>query len=381
MATLQFMPWCHLDKEYRLGDIVLIPFQRDEPMPGLEALTAAWVRLILRSYRTISGLPVKHAVLVKFQHKDWLADLSDDEQQQSHELVQLATFAGLAKRRYFDEQGNYCNADCFEMYAQRFQGEPTRGCLITRRPAYPWFPSISLAELTRSMPVHILVGEVTLDEKLLTALIDHRNKLDPGDWGRWQNAITCFNRANTDNPSNLYQVAWVLFCSAFEHLLGAKSKGKDVARLFMEALCCKRELKAVNSLRDKNGWKDEGQPLVCEWMREFYRVRGDFAHGVLATKQPLCWHPDEHITLATIAFPLLVRSLLNKTVGYSFTNEDICQLNALERIADAAFLNPKCRGEIERLVGYWLLADERTKISRQKMITGMRASWVAEDRA
>ena len=63
MAQLIFMPWCHLDREYSVGDITLIPFGRDYAPRGIDALTAARTRLILRSYRSVVGSPVRDSVL------------------------------------------------------------------------------------------------------------------------------------------------------------------------------------------------------------------------------------------------------------------------------------------------------------------------------
>jgi hypothetical protein len=76
-------------------------------------------------------------------------------------------------------------------------------------------------------------------------------------------------------------------------------------------------------------------------MKEFYRIRGDFAHGRLNTQQPSVWTPHEHLLLATIAFPLLVKALLARLGRYQLSDEDQVQRNALEGFADTAeFLNP-----------------------------------------
>jgi hypothetical protein len=75
-------------------------------------------------------------------------------------------------------------------------------------------------------------------------------------------------------------------------------------------------------------------------MKEFYRIRGDFAHGKLKSRQPTAWQPLEHIVLATIAFPLVVKVLLSKTGFYSLSEHDQATIDAFERISDEDFLNP-----------------------------------------
>jgi hypothetical protein len=69
-------------------------------------------------------------------------------------------------------------------------------------------------------------------------------------------------------------------------------------------------------------------------MREFYRVRGAFAHGRLNPQQPMVWSPREHLILAAIAFPLLVKARLAQLGHYQLSREDQVQRNAFERFAD-----------------------------------------------
>ena len=75
-------------------------------------------------------------------------------------------------------------------------------------------------------------------------------------------------------------------------------------------------------------------------MREFYRLRGAFAHGRLDPQQPMVWNPHEHLVLAIIAFPLLVKARLAQLGRYQLNREDQAQRNAFETFADTPdFLN------------------------------------------
>ena len=176
------------------------------------------------------------------------------------------------------------------------------------------------------------IDYVTLDEYLLGVLVRQRDKDD--NWGRWQNAISCFNQANTDNTLFSHQVEWVLLCSAFEHLLGARSEAKDVASKFVDALTPTQPLLVKDAKRRSERWKEDGRPLRFQWMYEFYRVRGDFAHGRLCTQQPMVWTPLEHLVLATIAFPLIAKALLRQNGRYEMTIDDLAQIDCLEPLAD-----------------------------------------------
>jgi hypothetical protein len=81
-----------------------------------------------------------------------------------------------------------------------------------------------------------------------------------------------------------------------------------------------KPLLAERAKRRIDRWKDPAAPVRYEWLKEFYRVRGDFSHGRLTTRQPMAWpNPFEHLTLAAIAFPLLVRCLLQRAGTYALT--------------------------------------------------------------
>jgi hypothetical protein len=327
-------------KDLLCGEIVLIPFQNDGSPDTFDAATTSQIKTVLSSYKDIEGHPVREAAVVQYCTKSFLADLSDDELELTREYAQLACFSGLAKREYFNQLGPYCNADCFTVYGQRFD-DLAFVAIGPRRREGRTLDGRPLADTAFSIPVHVsAVRQVSLDEPLLEALLNFRKDSSADEWSRWQNAISCFNQGNTDNDSIQYQVEWVLLASAFEHLIGAKSNAEDVARNFSELFVPRSALLVSRAKRESTRWPDKTRSLRYEWMKEFYRIRGDFAHGKLNTQQPAVWNPLEHIVLATIAFPLVVRALLHQRGRYAITDEDKSQIDAFERLADEQFLHP-----------------------------------------
>ena len=111
--------------------------------------------------------------------------------------------------------------------------------------------------------------------------------------------------------------------------------------------------------------QDPDSSIRYEWMREFYRVRGDFAHGKLKTMQEMAWQPLEHVVLATIAFPLVIKALLEKAGRYTLTNYDRATVEAFERVSAEDFLNPPANGESS--MDSWL--SRLTNEARMKLIT------------
>jgi len=366
MSLLQFMPWCPISQIHHAAEISIISFDRDKKSDYVDELTTCQIRAILSSYKNLEAHPVEQVALVKYEDKPVLADLNEDEIEIARECVDLVCFSGLANREYFNQLGAYCNTDCFTLYGQRFGDDPSFMGLTSRRREGRNIDGRALAETTFTIPVHASsIREVNLDEKLLSSLINYRSSSLNNEWSRWQNAISCFNQANTDNDTVRYQVEWLLLCSAFEHLLAAKSEVKDVARKFTDLFSPTKPFLSSGAKRKSNKKWDPDKPLRFKWMREFYRIRGDFAHGNLITRQSTAWKPLEHLVLATISFPLLVRILLSKLGHYALTDHDQAQIDAFESVANEAFLNPP--PDRESSIDSWV--SRLTGEAKQNLVT------------
>jgi hypothetical protein len=368
------MPWCPIDKPRVVGSITLIPFQRDERIDGLDELAACRVRTILACYRGLEGRPVRTAALVRYEDRDLLTELTEREMEDTRDWVSLACFSALAKRAYFHPVGPYCNADSFVVYAQRFSDEPTFTSIVSRRREGRTLDARPLADTVFSIPVHNSpVKQVLLDEALLTALVSFRAAATAEEWGRWQNAISCFNQANTDNDAVSYQVEWVLLCSACERILGAAPKAKDVAKRFASTVTPTVAILASAAKRNSSKWGGSTAPLRHEWMKEFYGVRGAFAHGKLETKRPLVWTPLEHVVLATIAFPLVARCLLAKSGKYVITDDDQAIIGAFDNLVDADLLKPPAdaSGSLDSVLSR-LVASAKAEVVKRKAVEALK---------
>jgi hypothetical protein len=340
MSMLLFMPWCPIDRVYQVGDMTLLPFERKKPIVGLNQEDQTQVNTIMGIYKDIEGEPVNNAALIRCSGKAIIEDLNETEIDEAYDLVALACFCGLANRQYFNSLGPYCNSDSFSLYVQKFK-DTEFIALSSRRRDGSNMSAWAIDEIAITIPVHVhTIRSVTLDEKLMGAILAHRNGAGY-EWGRWQSAISCFNWGNTDSENIRHQVEWVNLCGAFEHLLAAKPMAEDVARRFSEVLIPCDPLLARDSNRRGAKGGDKGQSLRYEWMREFYRIHGDFAHGKLSSLQATEWAPLEHLVLAAIAFPLVVKGLLNRAGKYDLTGRDRGEIDAFEQFADTrGFLKP-----------------------------------------
>lgn len=110
-------------------------------------------------------------------------------------------------------------------------------------------------------------------------------------------------------------------------------------------------------------------------MKEFYRIRGDFAHGQLNTKQFSAWEPLEHLVLSTIALPFLIKNMLSRAGKYKLTDKDQAQIDCLEQLADTKdFLKqpPNQRGSLD---SHWgrLVRKRCSKISIERAVDNLRS--------
>ncbi|BAF59042.1 hypothetical protein PTH_0861 [Pelotomaculum thermopropionicum SI] len=345
-----FLPWCPVDKEYAGNGIRLIPYSNAAPVGGASEHEA--ITKIFAIYRDLRGRPIKQAALVQYQDRPLTADLGEAELREVFEFVELACFAALAKRDFFREPGFYCNRDHFTCFAQSFNDSPEMVVFET-----PWgrgagtrLSGWSLDKpLIITVPEHVPLNQkITVDGTLLKALVSLQAKLrgsnshkEQKKWGRWRASVECFNWANTDRSFLPYTVEWVLMCGAFERILDAESKAEDIVEKFTNILVPPAEIKASSSGRKSAKFRTNADfPLRQEWMREFYRLRDNLAHGWLepCPQQPAAWLVGEHLTLARLAFPLIVKVLLENEGLYQLTQEDKTWLSAFEEVADAQFL-------------------------------------------
>ncbi len=70
------------------------------------------------------------------------------------------------------------------------------------------------------------------------------------------------------------------------------------------------------------------------WAREFYRYRGNYAHGQLRPYGKAQWPREQHLLCGAIAFPLLLKILLQREGVYRLTKRDAAQADALARLLE-----------------------------------------------
>lgn len=199
-------------------------------------------------------------------------------------------------------------------------------------------------------PMHVSLGPIPndLDIPLLRALLA-AEKSD--DWECFTESILNFNLANTDSPDMSQHIEAVLLVSAFERILKCgHGKEDELAQRFSEQLHPSQERLWGDCARlasSNCGPRFQAASSIREiWIRDFFRLRGDSAHGWIHHRYPAIWLLHEHLLLGSYAFPLLVRSILGKDKLYSVTKDDQFEIDLFERLAsECLFEAVKDKGE------------------------------------
>jgi hypothetical protein len=98
MPMLLFMPWCTLDKTYNLGEIEILPFEREALFAECDEDVVKDLSKLLGAYKTIQGESVRRLTVVRYKGKSPIDELDDDQIGVAYDLLTLATFSSLATR-------------------------------------------------------------------------------------------------------------------------------------------------------------------------------------------------------------------------------------------------------------------------------------------
>src|SRR6185437_15265122 len=181
---------------------------------------------------------------------------------------------------------------------------------------------------------HALNSEI--DAGLLRALIARSRA---ADWGRFEEAIQQFGSANTDSPDILPETEAVNTVGAFERLFDlSHGKEDELAASFLRSFSPTQSVEPASSARVLNApspdkYTKRGSMREV-WIRDFFQLRGQHAHGKIAPQLVSLWALREHLLLAAFIFPLVVKSLLAETSDYRLTAEDIVRVDAFEALLE-----------------------------------------------
>ena len=77
------------------------------------------------------------------------------------------------------------------------------------------------------------------------------------------------------------------------------------------------------------------------WIRDFYRLRGDLAHGKVESKYPAIWTLRDHLLHASYVFPLVLKCKLTEGNFYNLTEDDQFHIDIFESLVCEEHFKPQ----------------------------------------
>lgn len=333
MGMLAFFPWFGLDDEITVGQFKLAGFQRGERPAGAGSELQQLIDSVLEPYKDAEDVPIQHATLVQLENHNVTDDLTEEERNALFVFAECLTFASLSRREFFGIGFGYVNADHFRQVIQQFQSGSDGVAIRTRRRDGSTLNYVAREAYKVFRPDHVTPADfgVEVDVPLLNALLAAR---DAPTWQRYADASFGFNRANTDSNEVAEEAEVVFMIGAVERLLDCgHGNENDLARAFASTPSPSITLDGHLCTRIPQERVRIGCSVREFWMRDFFRVRGNLAHGEREVSYPAVWEVREHLLLGAYVLPLTAKCLLHSEGLYRLTENDRLDIDVFEQLA------------------------------------------------
>jgi hypothetical protein len=337
MSMLAFFPWLKIKEDIKIGDIKLHKFKLSEENTNKDRFQITCEKVVKHYYIHTNHI-IDECTMLSINKKDIFNDFNEEELDFLFSFSEILAFSGLSKREYFGFGFNYWNKDNFTLVIQGFDEKSDGVTIVTKRRDGSTKAYWDGDAFKVNMPFHVNNIVVTIDITLAKSLLDFQESL--GANGIFlTDALFFFNRANTDdNLISEYQEI-VMLVSAFQRLLDCKTgKEDELINRFMTIYNPKQDFNVNHSKRIKNSkYINISMPLREAWLRDFYQLRNDYAHGKRISERPRIWIPQEHLLLGAYSFPLLVKILLSKKYYY-LSEDDADDIELFEQLIEINIL-------------------------------------------
>ena len=339
MPALYFFPWLSAQAPLKFEQLTLEPYQRSlRPKEGL-SVTLAEIDKLLDFYRTGPNETIDECLLVKFDGQSIGDEINDDQRSFLGSFAQLLCCSYLSDREYFTQYSNYWCADNFQLHAQGWRNPFDGHVVISSRRRDGRSLNLTDAEFDAHYRPHNAAGRSTLQPP--SALIQALLSCSATDaWPGLYVGISNFNLANTDRELMTPETEMVLLYGAFQAVFdNVPDQAREHASLLRSYLGTEGFLIADvisdSNIKDKllSRYR-QGTPksLLEIWFDEFRAMRGHFAHGKARDGYPAIWSADNHLTLGTFLFPLLLKRRLAAMDHYEWSQQDQADLACFENL-------------------------------------------------
>lgn len=322
MGMLAFLPWVQVAEPQDIAEFGLVPFRRGLAPAGRGTAEQAIFDGLLAPYHS-GGAPIAQATLIRNGGGDLTRELSDEERGALFVFSELLSASGLSEREFFGLGLSYQNRDNFRLVIQGFSGDARGAAITTRRrdgSTMNYWPEGSYrVQKPDHIPLH---GRTALDLELFNLLLAYR---ESNDWEAVYEAILGFNLANTDSSDISEHIEAVLLVGAFERLFDCHHGKEDELAERFSATVVPTAIKGPRT----TGASPETLKRFAKsksvrdmWIRDFFRLRGNLAHGKVESKYQPAWGLRNHLLLGSFVFPLALKLRLHAAGAYELTERD-----------------------------------------------------------
>ncbi|MBI2094928.1 MAG: hypothetical protein HYT89_02035 [Candidatus Omnitrophica bacterium] len=345
MSCLAFFPWLEVKSRIQFGDLALTPFERNKSPFGAGSPDQSTCDGVLEPYHD-GKHPVQKATLLEHGGV-FFGDVSQEAAGEYFVFRDIVACSSLGKREFFGFGFPYWNSGHFEMVIQNFVDPHGSIAVTSRRRDGKTTHHMTREDyfFRRPFQVSANVG-IDFDRNLVTALLAAKDKSPV--WHEYYDAISNFNQANTDSDQRTEAEEAVMLIGAFQRLLRCTASGEDdlTARLtkvlnpFIHL-----EIENCEKIQNFTHYKVKASTVTEAWISDFFKLRGENAHGKRLPRGPLVWASMEHLLLASFLFPHLLKLQLQEDGYYKLTDDDEADLMAFEPLLAAKCLEKTADGK------------------------------------
>ncbi len=329
-----FMPWLQLEKPVRVAGFSFVPFTVSGAISdGLEGLKDIFPAILSNYVDQME--PQSNCIVVideTAQNPNEAWNISVARIEAAHSASSLLFLATWSKNEYFTPIGSYVNDVDFQLYFQRFVGSVDRISFHRRkRDGSVFSAGQKQGSIHFTKPLSgsgSSLNRIKVDLGFLQGL--STASLAGSSVVSALKVVLPFVRlANTDSDlmNNDAEVALLAF--AFEQYFQANT-ARDLATKFDDLLILQSKT-TVQTAKDRRPdiYPDPpytnaqlNWPVAKMWMNEFHQYRSTIVHGQGSSNRTWGWNPLEHLVMAALTFPLIVKLDLAKEGHYSLTLDD-----------------------------------------------------------
>ncbi len=337
MPKLAFIPWLRVRQPIVEGPFHLFPQGvGDVPPTGVASVVSPdTMARVLGQYRDSASLSPRVVTVLQYDGRPLGAELDEADRAAIFRFGQHLAVSGLSDRRFIGGfLDDYTAAGHYQVIVQSFP-EPWSGSvnMTFRRKGGNANVMMGQSDVHFVRPAHLVSrGEPNLNLPLLKSLQGLQSL--PKDIHEHVDAsVTQFLLANSDSPDVSLEAESIATYAALERVTNSSQRLDDI----------RAKLLALLALVDCSPWTphlldeleasaDAGRPVLHDWLKQIYMLRGNVAHGKPAHWAPQQWNQQEHLVAGAFVYPLVLKCLLAKHGLYSLTLEDVAWTLGLEKL-------------------------------------------------